>query len=586
MRNVPAKNAVVQFGPFRLDGTQLLLWKDGDVVQLAPKATELLLALAEKAGRVVSKDELMERVWPGTFVEEANLSVQISALRKALGRQADGREHIETLARRGYRFIAEVRSSERLAPRSLAVLPFKSLGASQEDEQLGLGMADALITRIGTLGQILVVPTGRVAKYAHTSEEPVRIARELGVDALLDGHMQRDGQRIRVTVQLISAIDGTTLWAEQHEQTYVDLFALQDQLSESLAGALSLRLGESEHAALTRHPTADTGAYEACLRGRYVWNKLTPAWLLRAEEAFSEALKIDPHYARAHAGLADTLTGLGLYGARHPDELWPQAEAAAARAVELDPSLAEARVALAYVRLFRAWAWDDAERELRRAVELSPNSALPHHWYALFLGMTGRFLKAAVELRRARSIDPLSLSINTNMGIQVYLTREAEQVIAERNKALDLEPDFALGHWALGLAYEQQQNWDAAIAAQQKAVELTGGNALMKTILGRYYATAGRRAEALTLLDELNHPRPGTFVSPYVLATIHAALDDHEGAFARIDEALARHDHWLVWLKVDPKVDPLRDDKRFDQALAAVGLGRGGPLARLLRALT
>jgi DNA-binding winged helix-turn-helix (wHTH) protein/Tfp pilus assembly protein PilF len=580
---LPRSNAVIQFGSFRLDATQLLLWKDGEVVPLAPKAAELLLALIEKAGRVISKDELMERVWPGTFVEEANLSVQISALRKALGKQTDGREHIDTLARRGYRFAAEVRSSERLAPRSLAVLPFKSLDASQEDEQLGLGMADALITRIGALGQILVVPTGRVARFAHTSDEPVRIARELGVDALLDGHVQRDGQRIRVTVQLISALDGTTLWAEQNEQTYTDLFTLQGRLSESLAGALSLRLGATEHALLTRHPTADTEAYEACLRGRYLWNKLTPAWLLKAQEAFEQALKIDPGYARAHAGLADTLTGLALYGAGRPSELWPRAEAAAAKAVELDPGLAEARVALAYVRLFGAWAWDETERELKRAVELAPNSAQPHHWYALFLGLTGRFVKAAVELRRARSIDPLSLSINTNIGIQLYLTRETEREIAERNKTLDLEPDFALGHWALGLAYEQQERWDAAIAAQQKAVELTGGNALMKTILGRYYATAGRRAEALAVLDELTHPEPGTFVSPYVLATIHAALDDHDGAFACIDEALALRDHWLVSIKVDPKVDPLRADKRFDQVLTAVGLGRSGPLARLLR---
>jgi DNA-binding winged helix-turn-helix (wHTH) protein/tetratricopeptide (TPR) repeat protein len=567
-----SSNPTCRFGPFSLDVARRTLWKDEQLISVGPKAVEVLACLVDRAGELVTKDELMARVWPDTFVEEANLSVQVSTLRKALGDQDDGRPYIETLPRRGYRFLGSVvEATAQAPPRSMAILPFHAAEPNPGEEYLGVGLADAIISRLATLGQILVRPTSAVAKFAGRDRDAARVARELGVDVVLDGRIQRDGERVRLTVQLVRAADGGVSWAETFDETFTRLFRVQDALAAQLARALALRVGASEHARLTEGATANGEAYQAHLRGRYFWNKLTPPWLLKAREAFARAVALDPSYARAYAALADTDVILAIYGEVPPHEALERARSAARRALELDNTLAEALIALAWVHVFADWSAADAEKHLERAVELQPHSAGAHQWHALFLALTGRLIEAMAEILAARSIDPLSLTVHTNLGLQHYLGGETDEELEEHRTTLELEPDFAIGHWALGLAYARKGSYADAIAAQERAVELTGGSPLMKTALARYCAQAGDTPRARALLDELVGLSSARYVSPYRLATIFSALGDSERAFAELERAVAERDLWLVWLAVDPMIDDLREDPRFPHLVRRVG---------------
>jgi DNA-binding winged helix-turn-helix (wHTH) protein/Flp pilus assembly protein TadD len=566
--------ALLEFGPYRLDPRRKVLWRGGEVVPLTPRALEVLAALAEGEGRVVTKEELLRTVWPDTFVEEANLSVNVSAIRKALGAQPDGRPYVETLSRRGYRFVAPVRRRDAEGPRSLAVLPFAVLG--EADDTLGLGMADAVITRLGRIGELMVRPTGAV--LAHGGREPVQAGRELGVEAVLEGQVQREGARVRLRARLLRVEDGRVFWAETLEEEAAGLFLLQDTLAERLAGALALTLHGAQREALRSHPTDDPEAWRAYLKGRYFWNKLTGAWLAKAREAYRVAVDRDPAFARAWAGLSDTLTMLCLFGLLDPAEAWPRARQAAERAVEGDPALAEGHVSLAYVKLFQGWDWAGAEAGLRHAVALAPASAEAHQWSAVFLAMSGRFEEAGQAIVRAQELDPLSLTASTNAGLLLYLRQQYEPEVEAHRRTLELEPDYAPAHWALGLAHEQTGDFDAAVAELRRAVELTG-SPLIETNLARTYALAARPDEARALLAALE-ARPGG-ISPYRVAVVRAALGERAEAFAALERALAERDHWMVWLGVDPGLEPLRDDARFEELLRQVGPqagpGRGKP---------
>lgn len=569
---------IVEFGPFRLDGPRHLLWRREELVAVAPKAVDLLLALVEHPGQVVAKSDLLERVWPDTFVEEANLSVNVSALRKVLGRREDGQPYIQTVSRRGYRFVAQVHAVPS-AIRTLAVLPFLPLEPAPGDETLGVGMADALITRLGRVGQVVVRPTAAVLKYARGEPDPRQVGRDLKVDAVLLGRIQTAAGRIRVTVQLVEVGEGSTAWADAVDVEAAQIFDLEDAISERLAAALTLRLSDADRARLTRPATKEAAAYRAYLRGRYLWNKLTGPWLDKAREAFEEAIAGDPDFALAHTGLADTLTLLAFYGLVSAQEAWPRARSSAERALAIDPQLAEAHLSLAFARLFGEWAWSEAAAGIRRAVELSPASAHVRQWHALYLGMVGDFEAALAEIQRALELDPLSLSVGTNAGFQSYLAHQFESEIDQHRRTLELEPDYALGHWALGLAYEQKGMYEEAVAAQRRAVSLSGGSVLIKSTLGRACALAGRTDEAREVLGELLAAR----VSPFRVATVQVALGDAEGAIEQLDKACRERDHWMVWLKVDPMLETLRPDPRFEALVQRVGFPRATTPSRSAR---
>ncbi|HLA76650.1 MAG TPA: winged helix-turn-helix domain-containing protein [Vicinamibacteria bacterium] len=545
-----------EFGGFRLDGARRVLWRGSEIVPLPPRALDLLLALVERSGEVVTKQELMERVWPDTFVEEANLSVNVSLLRKALGEQAGGAPFIETLSRRGYRFVAETRRAEATpGPRSLAVLPFRPLSESEDDAALGLGMADALITRLSSLGQILVRPTGAVAKYA--GGDPQQAGRALRVDAVVDGRLQRVGTRLRLTAQLIAVEKGGPAWADMIETDASDPFAAQDRVAEQLAAALALRLGGPEQELLARRPTTSVAAYEAHAKGRYFWSRLTAASMSRAIGCFQEAAELDPGYAAPHAGLADALVAMGFSGAIPPSEAWPLALAEAEKALALDARLPEPRIARAYVRLFQAWDWDFAERELVQAARESPLSPSARQWLGLFLAMRGRIAEARREVQEAYLLDPVSLIANTMLGFLHCLSGDHETEAEQYRRTLELDPNQFLGYWGLGNGLTHLACFQEAEAALRRAVELTEGSPFLRAVLAWSLAEAGRGGEARAELAALDGPDTG-YASPYQRATVLSALGDADAAMAALEQAAEARDPWLVWLRVDPMLAALR----------------------------
>jgi TolB-like protein/Flp pilus assembly protein TadD len=549
---------MVSFGPYRLDRGKRVLWKGSDLVPLPPKALDLLLALVEHQGDVVRKQDLMEQVWPDTFVEEANLSVNVSALRKALGDGPEGQPYIQTVPRRGYRFVAPGASPGAGIP-ALAVLPFQNLTPAAEDEYLGVGIADALITKLGRLGRLVVRPTSSVLKYAAAPADPRVAGRELKVDSVLTGTLQRDKARLRVSVQLVAVDTGSPAWGDTFEEPLTSLFAVQDAAADRVARALELELRPREKEGLARRHTEDVGAYRAYLKGRYFWTRFTGPWLEKALAAFQEAAEADPSYALPHAGLADAYLVLGFSGLLPPRDVWPMASASARRALELDESLPEAHVSLGYVALFQDWDWTAAGRELDRALALAPNSPAAHHWHGLFLDMQGRVPEAEAEIARAQELDPLSLVGSALAGFQHYLRGSGDAEMAQWQATVDLDPNHFLGHWGLGLALQGRGRHDDAVAEHETAQRLAGDVPLVRPVLARSLALAGRRRDARALLKE----PPGAHTSAYQRATVHVALDEVDRALGCLERAGEERDPWMVWIKVDPMLSPLRRHPRF-----------------------
>jgi DNA-binding winged helix-turn-helix (wHTH) protein/Flp pilus assembly protein TadD len=558
---------MLRFGPFRLDAAKRVLWRGDEVVALAPRALDLLVALAEQQGDVVPKQTLMDRVWPGTFVEEANLSVNVSALRKALGSQPDGRPYIETLARRGYRLAVPVRAAVARPP-SLAVLPFKRFSSVPEDEYLAVGLADALITRLSRLGRLAVRPTSAVLKYSAPGFDPQEAARALQVDAVVDGTLQRDGTRLRIGVQLVPAQGDGPTWTHTFEEEVTGLFAVQDAMAEQVARALALELREPEKRLLAHRHTQDLAAQESYLKGRFFWSRFTGSGMEKAFAEFQDAAERDPGYALPHAGLADACLILGFTGMLPPAAAWEQAEKEARQALERDEGLAEAHVSRAYVALFQRWDWPAARQELDRAAELGPHTAAVRQWRSVYLAMLGRFEEAAREIAHARQLDPLSVVVRTIAGLQAYLSGDRESEMAHHLSAVELDPHHFLGHWGLGLAFQSQRRYEEALAEHREAVRLAPDAMLLQPVLARSLALAGQAEDARRALEKAEKAAP--HLSSYQQATVHLALGRSARALDALERAGEERDPWLVWLKVDPMLDPVRDHPRLRRLQARV----------------
>ena len=518
----------------------------------------------------MSKQDLLSRVWPDTFVEEANLSVNASILRKVLGTQEDGRGYVENVPRRGYRFVAEMRTQAEVGPPSLAVLPFRRLGGSAEDDYLGVGMADALIARLSRGGQVVVRPTRAVLKYADLAADPIVAGRELSVDAVLDGTVQRDGARLRVSTQLLPIGRALSSWSATFETTFTSLFDVQDAVAEQVARALSLTLDAPDPSrAGPQHRPPATEAYQAYMKGRYFWNRLTREGVAKAFEYFEEAKARDQGYAHPWSGLADAYAVLGFTGFVTPKDAWPLAIEAAQGALERDARLPEARVTLGLVRLFQDWDWRAAEDELERALALDPHSAAAHQWYALFLMMLGRTAEARRHLDRAADIDPLSVIVSTMRGFERDLARDFAGSEAEYRKALEIDPHHFLGQWGIGVAQQQLGRYAEAVSSHEQASVLLEHAPFVRAVLARSLALAGRTGEARAVLEALEDPE-GSYVSPYQRATVYEALGDRETALRCLEEAILPRDAWLVWIDVDPMLDGLRGEPRFAAVRARV----------------
>jgi DNA-binding winged helix-turn-helix (wHTH) protein/tetratricopeptide (TPR) repeat protein len=563
------------FGAFRLDAHKRVLWRGEELVRLPPKAIDILVALLEQHGDVVAKEELLRRVWPDTFVEEANLSVNVSALRKALGNQDDGQPWIQTVPRRGYRFAARPLSAPAPMLPAVAVLPFRVLGPDAVEDYLAVGMTDALITRLARAGTVIVRPTRSVLRYAGTVVDLEEAGRQLQVEAVIDGTLQRQGDRLRLSLHLAPLSSRFRPWAGTFEERMTEVFAVQDAAADAAARALAVPLGSGPAAPAgpraagppaARRPT-DAEAYHSYLRGRYFWSRLSGAWLEKALVCFQEAAERDPTYAPPHAGLADAYVVLGLSGVVPPRDAWPLARAAADRALQLDERSPEAHVSLGAVALFEGWDWAEADRALARAEALDPSSSAAQVWRALSLDMRGRLDEAARARERAAEIDPLSPIVNGLRAFESCLRRDHEGELRLHRRTIDLDPAHFVAPWGVGLALQHLGRHDEAVDEHRRAVELSGGSDLMKAVLARSLALAGRREEATAIASALDAL---PYFSPYQRSTVSLALGDRERALKDLERAREEQDPWLVWMVADPMLEELQGDSRFEAVRRSV----------------
>lgn len=469
------------------------------------------------------------------------------------------------------RRTVEARSSIR----SIAVLPFRPLNASEPDgNYLGSGIADALITRLGSLDQISVRPTSAVLRFDDPNQDSLAAARSLGVDAVLEGSFQREGGRLRVTAQLVAAHDGAQIWAGTFDEKLTDIFAVQDSISEQAARALALKLGSEEKRRLRKRYTESAEAYQAYLKGRYFWNKRTEEDLKKSVVFFQQALDLDPIYAPAYAGLADSYLLLGVYGGLPVKEASRRGEAAAMKALELDDTLAEAHASLGLMKNSFEEDYRGAEESFKRAIEINPNYATAHHWYALHLSMEGRHEEAVAKVKRAAELDPLSLMINTDVGLVLSIARRYDEGIAQFQKTLELDPNFFEARHLLGQVYMFKGMYEEAIAEWRKITKVGPSVLLgMKIMTGYAYALSGRRDEALKNLDEvraMERQRGGALLLYETLT--YACLGDKDEAFKTLEKLSREEPRLLRGLKTYPLWDNLRTDPRFTELLRRVGL--------------
>ena len=595
-----ADATLLRFGLFEMNLRTGELRKSGTLVKLQQQPFRVLALLAAQPGELVTREEIRNQIWgEETFVDfEQGLNFCIKRVRAALGDQADTPRYVETLPRRGYRFIAPVEevgagpparrevgeSPSAAAPRSrrpaipnsrrlgltalslviaiaafvffgreraparavrpgrvkLAVLPFQNLSADPEQDYFSEGLTEEMIAQLGRLlpERLAVIARTSAMKYKDPSRDIAAIGRDLGVEYVVEGSVRHAAGRVRITAKLIQASDQTQLWAETYERDLQDMLALQSEVSRAVAAGIQLTLTPQAEARLARGGRLDPEAYELYLRGRFLWNRRDAPGLRGAVEYFERAIERRPDYALAHVGIADAFIVLGDQGNVPSTVALPKARSAALRALELDPGLAEAQASLAMVRGIYDWDWDGAERGFRRAIELNPSYATAHHWYAHLLRALGRFDEAVAETRRAQELDPLSLIINSNVGSALFYAGRHQEAAAQYRKTLEMNPSWAPAHWGLGRSLLKLGRRAEAVAAHEKAVTLSRRDAGYVCTLANALALSGSRDAALPLLAEMEARAKEQYVSPYDLALIYAGLGDEPRAFAALERCL------------------------------------------------
>ena len=659
MLNFPAKpngameplrpTSVVRFGTYEVSLQSGEVRKSGMRIRVQQQPMKLLEILLERPGEVVSREELRGRVWTnesfGDFDQALNIA--IAKLRTALDDSAENPRFIETLPKRGYRFIADVSvvdsaphpkkpassagelpgsqevktgaghesqgagltiapvahnrqlwptrrvilalalvlslpilavwlfRSRGQAPtgiRSLAVLPLDNLSGDASQGYFADGMTDELITDLSQISALRVISRTSVMVYKGARKPLPQIARELKVDAVVEGTVLRSGDQVRITAQLIEASTDKHLWSQSYEGELRDTLALQNRVAGAIADQIRINLTPREQAALKNVKVVNPEAYESYLKGRYFWNKRTADGLKVALAYFNQAIDEDPKYAQAYSGLADTYALLGdwQYAVMTPKEAFPKAKAAAIKALELDSTLGEAHNSLAFILDGFDWDLDSGGKEFRRAIELNPGYATAHHWYAWHLSLLGRYDEAIAEMRKAENLDPLSLIINADLAELLVLAHSYDESMLQSRKTIEMDPNFALAHNQLAQAYLQKHMNDEAVAELQKAVQLSGRSATCIANLARAYVASGNRNEAAQLLSELKKSSSPGYSNASEIAMIYASLGDMDQAMNWLEKGYEERFNPGVLLR--PGFDPLRSDPRFQNLVRRVGL--------------
>ena len=632
----------LRFGVFELDLRSGELRKHGLRVRLQEQPFRLLEMLLERPGEVVTREELQKRLWPAdTFVDfDHGLNKAINKIREALGDSAESPRFVETVSRRGYRFLAEVKDSEVparnlelgaqprppavppgipdhpyppgevaeiknpslsrawkisvlllllvaavlvirklhswnrpvAAIRSLAVLPFESLSNDASQDYFADGMTDELISDLGQISALRVISRTSVMSYKRARKPLPQIARELNVDAVVEGTVLRSGNEVRITAQLIEASADKHLWSQSYEGELRNTLALQNDVARAIADQIRINLNPKEKAALKKVKVVNPEAFESYLKGRYFWNKRTAEGLNVALAYFNQAIGEDPTFAQAYSGLADTYALLGdwQYAVMTPKEALPKAKASAIKALELDSALGEAHNSLAFCLDGFEWDFEAAGREFQRAIELNPNYATAHHWYAWHLGLLGRYDDALAEMRKAENLDPLSLIINSDLAELLLIAHSYDESLRQSRKTLEMDPNFALAHNQLGQAYLQKQMYDPAIAELEKAVQLSAGSPTCEANLARAYAASGSRSGAEKLLSDLKKRSNPSASLASEIAMIYAALGNRDQAMNWLEKGYEERFNPGVLLR--PGFDPVRSDPSFEELARRIGL--------------
>jgi TolB-like protein/DNA-binding winged helix-turn-helix (wHTH) protein/Tfp pilus assembly protein PilF len=631
---VRGMSAVFQFSDFALDPRRFELRRGERILKLEKIPMELLILLVEREGELVSRHEIVDRLWgPDTFLDsDRSINTAVSKLRLVLRDDSERPRYIQTVVGKGYRFIADIsqvqtpeatpgpeaataaaaedvpappaarqlvrrrlgllvtgfslliaalaggyyafRSQPVQSPKTLAVLPFEPLNQSDRDEYLELGMADALITKLSRSGRLIVRPTSAIRKYMDANSDPLEAGRALQVEAVLDGSIQRFGDRLRVSIRLLRVRDGASLWSESYDTKFTDVFQVQDSVSERVGDALALQLSGLEKASLRKRDTTNPLAYELYMRGIFFWNKRTEDGLRKAVSYFEQAIALDPNYALAYAGLVAALNPMGYRGYASPQEIHPRMRTAATRAVTLDPTLPEAHVALAATLAFHEWNWAEGEKEFQRALELNPNLSLAHYWYGILLEMVGRYDEALKQRQRAQELDPITPIIISGLGDTEFLLGDNERALAQFHKALELDNSLDHSRVEIGQVYEQRGDYERAISEYRLALQYSPGSRFAKAALGHALARAGFTVETKQILSELEEPSASGYASPFHVAIVYEGLGDHETALNYLDRAYDQRESALAGIMITPQFQTLHTHPRFQKLLQKMGLTR------------
>jgi TolB-like protein/Flp pilus assembly protein TadD len=456
--------------------------------------------------------------------------------------------------------------------KSVAVLPFSPLAAENRDEALELGMADALITKLSNIKQIVVRPTSSILKYQDNAQDPLAIGREQKVDLLLEGKVQRSGDNVRVTVQLVRVADGSPLWADKFDEKFTNIFSVQDSISRQVAEALVLQLSGEQRQQLAKRYTDNIEAYNLYLKGRFFWNKFNEDGLKKAIEYYQQAIALDSNYALAYTGLSEAYTVQGAFGIIPPAQIWTEARRTAQKAVELDDTLPEAHSALGAVKLMYEWDWPAAEKELKRAIELNPNYAEAHELHSYYFWVVGDLEKSFAELKRAQELSPISPIIMLDLATQFYYQRKPDEAIDAYRKLRELDPNLLGTLFIPAQAYERNREYGRAIDECERAISASGRDPGVLSALGYAYGSSGSHDKAQEIIRELETKWKARYFSPFILAVAYTGTGNKDGAFFWLTKAYESRDPQLIWLTVEPQFESLRTDSRFQALVRQMGI--------------